>query len=194
MIAAWELEPEPQQLSDALEMLESDSLQAIGRLEAMAKNDSVLSMVYVGDAYLYGDRVGQDSERGEQWLRRAAMKGSIEAAFRLACHYRWIENYDKSIQELTKLSNSGYSPAMYLLGLMNYNGEGVNKNIDQAIIYWKNAADRGHFFATQWYSYLLRKGNFGISSKIRGYLKILLVIIPFVYYKLYYPESDRLRK
>lgn len=178
---------------DAIDLIPIDKNLAYKRLLDLAANGSILSMIYVGDAYLYGDAFCKDPTEGLKWLRRASDAGSKDAMFRIACHYRWLKDFSSARNEFLKLAELKYSPAIYILGHMEYAGEGSDVNIERAVEFWKMAGGMGHFYGRQWYSYLLRQGYRGVFGKINGVGIIVKMLIPFIYYRLYFPKSDRLR-
>ena len=193
IILAWDDEPNVNALWEATELLTTNPLLALSKLEYLAGQGSALSKVYLGDAYLYGRGVERDYERGELWLKRAAEQGSIEGAFRLARHYQGAGEFAKAESEFIKLGDRGFSPAMHTLGNMYFNGEGVTKNIDKALECWTRAERCGHLIAKQRASFLLRSGHLGLIGRLKGYIKLASGLIPFIKYRSEYPDSDRLR-
>lgn len=186
-------EPDPDQVLMTVRMLRNEPALALKRLEDLADRGSLLSMVFIGDTYLYGHGVERDVDRGKRWMLLAASGGSLEARFRLARFYNTQGETAKSIAELRGLSESGYAPAMFILGWRYYRGGGVENDVDQAIRYWTMAEDRGHLLARQILSHIYRTGRFGIVRRIHGYIKLISLIFPFARYMTFYPNSDRVR-
>jgi hypothetical protein len=66
-----------------------------------------------------------------------------KASDRAYLHYTDGE-YDKSFQEFSQLAKFDNGEDYYSLALHYYNGLGVEKNIDEAIKYFRKAAENGH--------------------------------------------------
>ena len=189
----WDMEPFASSIEDAMELRESDPTEFVKILEKLAKNGSVLSMIYLGDVYANGRGVPIDIDRGLKWYERASERGSIEATHRLA-RWNWsYDDYDKTMQLLLINSRKGFSPAMYLLGLMYLSDKHTKSDVLLAIKYWKSAEEQGHLLAKRRLSILLRNGELGIIGRVKGYLKLVNMLPKFVYFSMKFPNSDRLR-
>ena len=193
IVQEWEREPDVERLWGATDLLKTDVLTAIKKLEDLSMEGSALSMMYLGDTYLYGRKVEIDLERGERWMRQSVARGSIEGMYRLARYYQSQGRNDEAKCILVQLCDHGFSPAMYILGLMYYEGSGVEKDINMAEKYWTMAELNGHIIAKQAISIMLRSGRHGIFGKIKGYVKLIQLLTYGVAYRILYPESDRLR-
>lgn len=193
IVMEWSEEPDPRRLWDALHSLKANPLDALSMFEDLAEGGSRLSLVYMGDAYLYGRGVKENKGKGERLLRRASSLGSIEAVYTLARYYEGLKEFDRARIEFCKIANRGYSPALYMLGSFYYYGEGVKKDIDKAIYYWNLAESAGHLIAKQWIVWLYKHYKKGITFRIRAYAKQISLTFPLVVTKVRNPNSDRLR-
>jgi len=189
----WWGEGDPGRLKHAIEMRRTDPVHALKELEDLANGGSALAMLYIGDTYGNGRGVSRNVKLGDQWYQRAADRGSIEAAHRLAFGHYHNRDYDKAISILEGLCERGFTPAMFWLGTICYTGRGVNKNNEKAIEYWTIAEAGGHLLEKRRLSILLRSGQLGLIGRLKGYAKLLTLIIPFVICSVKYPRSDRLR-
>lgn len=189
----WENEPDACALFEATALLDNEPEVAFKRLKILAESGSGMSMVHLGDAYLIGRRVEQNVDLGVRWLRQAASSGSIEGAYRLACYYESVGNIGDTQKELVKLGDRGFAPAWYALGNIYFRGEGVSKDVHKAIKYWEKAENLGSLVAKQWLIHVLIHDNMGFWHKIKGYMKKVTLFFPIIYYKVQYPDSDRLR-
>lgn len=52
--------------------------------------------------------------------------------------------YEKAYDIFIDLAYKRNAEALFYLGLMNYFGEGVEKNMDKCMDYWKRATNEGH--------------------------------------------------
>jgi TPR repeat protein len=189
----WNLEPLPAELENAIDVRRTDPFSAVKQFESLAEKGSSLAMLYIGDTYANGRGIERNIDLGDQWYQRAAEYGSIEAGHRLAFGYYHQGQYGKAVEELSNLSERGFTPAMYVLGSFYYCGTGVEKDLGKAIKYWKMAESAGHLAAARRISILLRTGEFGLTKKLTGYLKLLRTLYPYVKCIMQHPRSDRIR-
>ena len=131
---------------------------------------------------------------GVEWYCRATTHGSVEGAHRLAFCYYHLKKYGESVEVLSQLSEQGFSPSTYCLGLFHYHGIGVERSLTSAIGLWELAERRGHLLARVKLSFVLRSGVHGFLGRLRGVMKMFLVIIPYVRLSLKNPRSDLLRE
>lgn len=52
--------------------------------------------------------------------------------------------YDKAFEYYQKAAEKGYALAQFYLGLCYHNGDGVEKDLSEAVIWCRKAADQGH--------------------------------------------------
>ena len=101
-------EPDQGRLYRAYKMLEKDPQKAILELKALVKVHSIMSMIYLGDAYKFGTGVEANLNEAEEWYRLAANAGSLPAHYLLGRLYLNMERYAEAkmegigLQELSK--------------------------------------------------------------------------------------------
>lgn len=191
---AWDHEVHRCALSDAVNILSTDPKRAISDLENLVSKGSALGLYYLGHTYLRGPIEFRNDELGKELWQRAANMGVIEASLQLVSVYKYEGTYQSAVSELEKLSEQEFSPATFSLGRMYYLGEGVERDFDKALKYWRKAEIEGHLNARRWHSIVLRRGELGAMGTLSGYLKMLGLIAPFVAYGLRHPHGgDRLR-
>lgn len=190
----WKADPWQGSLWDALVLGETNPNAALERMKQLTAKGSPLSMFYLGDFYTFG-RFGieRDFEAAEHWLRQAASMGSIEGSYLLARHLEGARKYKEAENEYKKLAEREFSPALFALGVEHYNGEWLKRDIEQSIEYFERAEKLGHLHAKHRLWHIFRKEKSGITYKIKGWLKWLTLLVPFVLCKVHYPNSDRLR-
>ncbi len=191
----WDEERWAGSLWDALEIGESDPDATIAKLRSLADKGSALSMFYLGEYYTYGwQGVSRDWELAQKWLKKGASKGSIAALYLLARHYEAAEQYQDARNAYEALAEREYSPALYALGFEHYKGAWLEKDIQKAIAYLKEAKDLGHFFAARELSHIYRTEDLGFTKRLRGWFIPMRIVVPFVRCRLSYPNSDRLKR
>ena len=82
---------------------------------------------------------------------------------------------------------------MFVIGVQYTKGQWIEKNLEAALNSFQMADRLGHLYAGQWSSYIYWNKR-GVVNKTRGFLKLLSIILPFVYTYLKHPNSDRLRR
>src|SRR5258708_33946080 len=94
-VAAEEHKKEPDQLalSSAYELLQSEPQKAFPVLEGLADKGSLMSMLYLADAYLKGLGTPTDVTAAEQWRMGAHHKGSHVAPHQLRLFYLDLKVY-----------------------------------------------------------------------------------------------------
>lgn len=190
----WSDEPFPQELFDAIKLQEHSPLEAISVFKELSEHGSILSLLYLGDAYANGRGVESDVEIGLDYYERAGNFGSIEARHRIA-YRKWCQDkHNETINILEDLSDLGFSPASYFMGLFYMSGNYINKDVTRSMEYFKSAERKGHLLAQRIVSIRLRSGEFGFFGRIMGYLKLVKLLPVFLYISLKKPDSDRVRE
>lgn len=188
----WDEEPHAPELWDALQAIKSDPRRGLAMLTHLAESGSSLAMMYLGRVFLRGKHgFRMDQDLGENWLRRSAAAGSIEAAYDLALELLKIGKPDEGIAELRRLSDLKYSPALAALGLEYENGGFVEKDLNRALFYYRLAEKEGHLIASNQICFILMRRQMGPLSWLHGMVKKAKLFIPFVLAKVKHPHSDR---
>lgn len=190
----WSEDSDPDGIRKALILREADPEASLQLLKELADRGSSLAMLYLGDIYANGRGVDRNTKLGVEWYRNAAENGSIEAAHHLAFCYYYMGKIEESLEILREISDKGFTPATYCLALYYLNGVGVDKSLESAIKFLKIAENRGHLLSARHLSFILRSGVCGLPGRIRGYLKMIAIIIPSIRCALNNPRSERLRK
>lgn len=124
---------------------------AINLLTKSANLDYEPSLVELGLAYLTGKIVKRDEDKAVTYWTKAVELGSMEAAIRLAAGNVLGEittgNREDSIKELFKAEKFGSVLAQVALAYCYENGVGLTKRVPQAVMYYRQAAQRGNRFA-----------------------------------------------
>ena len=73
-----------------------------------------------------------------------SLSHSTEENYVLGKHYYDNQNYDKAIDYYKEAAEQGNAEAQNSLGIMYYNGEGVEKNYTEAVKWYRKAAEQGN--------------------------------------------------
>jgi len=172
----WANEPDVVQLKLAKSMLKTDSKQALQNLETLARQGSLMSMVYLGWAYGTGDGLGRDPKKAEEWYRKAAGNGSILGRFYLGVHLLNGEKMGQAVREFEIGSEDGFPPSMDRLGKMHFYGIGMPPDRSRARELWERAARLGHVRAKRRLGFAMAGGKYGFSNIPRGMVMVISVI------------------
>ena len=190
----WADDPLAPELWDAIQQMQSNASMGIESLEKLAGAGSALAMMRLGYVHLSGQYgVAENADMGEAWLRRSAESGSIEGAFRLANLLLAHGRVDEAMAFFCELSNRGYSPATFILGLELHRGHYIPRDVPRAMNYLDSAMQQGHLRAAHWLSHILIREERGVRPLLRGLFIRLSMMVPFVRLTVYRPKSDRLR-
>lgn len=93
----------------------------------------------LGYCYKYGSGVKKDKAEAIKWATRAAEQGNSIAQSDLAHYYYVNRNYVKAVKWFRLAAEQDSDFAQYYLGLCYEKGRGVDKNIEEAVKWYKLA-------------------------------------------------------
>ena len=109
-----------------------------------AKQGHIEAQYRLGQAYVK-DR---DYEEAKKWLLRAAEKGHTNAQYELGRHYVFLDLTTEQGAEWTyKAAIKGHVEAQRSLGHKHFFGSGVTKDVNEAVKWYRKAAEQGDEFA-----------------------------------------------
>lgn len=121
--------------------------------------------------------IPKDYPQALMWFMFAAAQGDVEAvefrdslamkmtpvqiveAQKRAREFKPVDAYTKLYQEVRPLAEQGDSAAQFKLALMFYNGQGVARDYNQSLSWFKKAALQGHPLAQFNAGYMYEKGE-----------------------------------
>ena len=162
--ADWTREPDLELLRRAHGLLESDSKQALMDLKALADRGSLMSMLYIANAYSKGKGTAVDMQQAESWYRRAMNAGSVLGSYELGRIHYERKDYSKAEESFNVGAGQNYAPSLHMLGLMFLSGAGVKKDLSKAKQLLENATALGHVFAKRNLGSLLMAGSYAYVS------------------------------
>lgn len=102
------------------------------------------ALTLLGWQYLRGSNRKQNIEKGVRLLGEAAEKGDSEAQLELAKFMMEEKEYEHAAGLFSAAAQQGDADAQYELGLMFFNGIGVQKDQNIAINLWEESAKKNH--------------------------------------------------
>ncbi|PJG59335.1 tetratricopeptide repeat protein [Aeromonas cavernicola] len=149
----WYEKAAAQQQPDALLWLARKAAPAdeLVAYQRAANAGSAGAQLWLGMAYLAGEKVTVDPALGRYWLELAAGHGSHEAEYQLSLQER---DYDTRVHWLTLAAQGGISKAYFELGQLQQEQD----DLEQARVNYGKAAAQGHRQAQYAYGEMLRLG------------------------------------
>ena len=133
---------------------------AMSLFEKAASMGSLECMIHLGRVYLDGSIVPKDIALSCKYYEMAAEKGDVGSHEQLGYIYgsqqHGILNYEESFRHHLYAAEHGNAIAMFNLGVMYENGEGVEKDDDVAVDWYTKSAKAGYANAI---AVLKRKSN-----------------------------------
>lgn len=131
---------------------DSVDTEFIEQMNSLAGQGSIMAMVYWGDA-VYEGRYGMtpDKELSYKWWKKAAENHNPVAEYFLSYGYRLGEvvNQDYAVALMYALlsSESNFSRAFRIIGLMYRKGDFVKKDDERALAFFEKAVDLGDYLS-----------------------------------------------
>lgn len=142
-------------------------------LEARAGDCDAESAWRLAQCLHYGWGTKQNLAGAEKWYLAASDEDKVAAPIRAAREsLRALRADMRHAKSAREEARHGVADAQYLLGSMLWNGEGVEKNCDEACQWWEKAAEQGHGKAAFYLAmaFHLGKGVRHDDRKARGWL------------------------
>jgi hypothetical protein len=113
-----------------------------------AKQGDAVAACNLGILYLEGDGCEKNHIQSMKWFCISAYKNVSNAQYNLGIYFnKYFIDYPKSIYWFKKASENNNLESTYILGVLYYQGSIIERNYDEAIKYYKIAADKGHGLA-----------------------------------------------
>lgn len=191
----FEGEPDLEHLYYARHKLKKDPERALQELTWLACRGSVMSMIYLGEAFSQGTAGVLDFERAKNWYKRAADRGSALAEHLLAHVYLKTGAVDQALNSFMRSAARNYPPSIYMLGRMYFWGMGVQRNPAEGARLLELATKLGSIPAKGALAKYLVTNNLGVKAFLRGVWLGTVVRIQLLYFLLLArgPKKERLR-
>jgi uncharacterized protein len=126
---------------------QGDFATALREFKSLADRGDALAQYYMGDLYLNGLGVSQDTKVATKWFTLSAEQGNADAQNNLAAissERLFGRGYKDAVKWYTLAAEQGNAPAQLGLGAMYDNGWGVSRDPNIAIKWYTLAAEQGH--------------------------------------------------
>lgn len=189
----WERDPCAHLVWDALQAIKVDSERGMAALLDLGAQGSALALLFAGHSYRDGSNNLQKNEKAAlKLLQQSFDFGSMEAGYLLGHLQMTNGRRNDGLDTFNRLSDMGYLPAIYVMGYHYVYGDPSLRNERKGEEAFKRAARRGHFWARRELANLMLRRR-TIHGFLSGWMMKFAMVIPFVYFRLTYPNSDRLR-
>lgn len=175
-------------LDTAVQHLQTGEYQkAYGLLQPLAESGNAAAQLNLGIMYLNGDGVKRDFDKSRAWLEQAADRGKVPAMVILSKMYRGGYGRPEDTAQVAKwlklAAKANDVESMNQLGILHYS----QKEYDQALVWFRKAADRDHPESQSFLGDLYRFGRAvkqDYSEAIRWYEKSATKNYPHALYML----------
>jgi len=142
--------------------------EAVERVRDIAAKGDVDAQVEYGMMWSDGRAGYVDYRSAAQWLRKAAERENVKAQYHLGLLYKeWISDtaYDvgrfdaDAVRWFRKAAEHGNADAQYYLGVAYRDGEGTDRDVEQAARWFGKAAEQGHAVATKELAAMRKQGG-----------------------------------
>lgn len=116
-------------------------------MKRAAELGSVSGQVNLANCYHEGRGTNQDYSLARQWYTTAADSGNDYAATEAGKIAMEICYYVEAVKLFRQAAENGYADAQNRLGARYFNGQGVKKDKDEAMVWFTKAAEQGHIKA-----------------------------------------------
>lgn len=140
---------------------QKDYAAALEELETLVKENDTDALYLMGKMYRNGEGVTKNHQQAETLFASAARQGHLKSVNAL----RSIKNeaYKIEFDEYLPKAQQGDAQAQNRIGEMYEYGQGVTRDLDQALAWFRKAADQGS--VEGWHN-LARSYNFGNGTAV----------------------------
>lgn len=157
-----------EQLAEAARLYDEKRYEdALAQYALLAEQGDEFAARWAGWIIYKGLCARNDPQEAIRYYLLAAESGSTVAWFDLASMYARAGEYQNAIEWYEKSAAEGYLPALYRLGWCYKSGKGVDRNEEKALVYFEEAAQKGHIFAK---SQLMRRRILRDHGRVVGWL------------------------
>jgi TPR repeat protein len=146
--------------------------QTLGDLEKLAERGDAGAQSKLGNAYLHGEGVAEDDEKGLRWYRRAGELGDVKAQQTLGIYYKLgiflPRDPAQAAKWLRRAALQEDSFSQKLLADMYSVGEGVPQDYQEAVSWYVKASDHGDKAAAARLATIYRLGGKGIEKDLHS--------------------------
>ncbi|PKK62575.1 kinase-like protein [Rhizophagus irregularis] len=129
---------------------DEDKKEAFNLFSSTSNSDHILSQYYVGLCHEFGNGTTKNEKLAFEYYKKIADGDNDHALGQFKVGYFYYngistkKNLKEAFSRYEKAANKGNLIAMYNLGLMYKNGDGVGKDIDKAIFWCNKSFERGN--------------------------------------------------
>lgn len=177
----FDVEPDLARLREARLCLDRQPERALQELKWLASRGSVMSTIYIGEAYARGRGLKADLNEAIRWYKQAAETGSALALHLLGRAYFKQKRVEEALDCFRRAAAQNYPPSIYFLGRMNCWGLGVPRNIEEGTRLFERAMALGNLPAKGAFAKMLLVYHDGMFDRLRGVWLRISVSAQFVF-------------
>ncbi|HEY1750063.1 MAG TPA: tetratricopeptide repeat protein [Caulobacteraceae bacterium] len=195
-VVHWDADPDLfPRFQRALDLLGKDKEEeAVAEFLALAERGSSRAMMQLGWQLEVGEGSSPNLTEVEQWYRRAAAGGAIDAHYYLGDLLWRQHRFDEAYEAFRAGTELGHVLSISRLASMLFRGEGAVKNLGQARKLWERASAMGHMPSRRHLGIYSLQGRFGFSRIPVGLPLLWSAMTGFLSVLRRNPDSDLLRQ
>lgn len=125
---------------------QADYKVALSLYRQASENGNYYGAIRLAQMHYLGQGVTKDSSGAAGWMSKAAEIGGTGAIYEIGSHYfRGLngvpEDFNEALKWFRKGAGLGHHRSMWRVGQMLESGKGVDRNVEQAIYWYKKAAE-----------------------------------------------------
>lgn len=167
--AILDRDPHKEGVLAGVDLLKSDAEAAFRQLLQFANEGSVWAMSYVGHAYELGNGVEANLIEAEEWYRRAYESGSQYSQLCYGGILARRKDYPACIEVFSASAAADWAPAQYWLAVYRLKLSRTRQTLDEVRRLLERASAQGSISADLFLGRLLLRGEYGFSSRFRGF-------------------------
>jgi TPR repeat protein len=165
----WNREAEPDLLTAAKALRQTDPAAAFRHFLEFAEQGSVWSMTEVANSYAWGSGVARDPEQEEAWARRASEGGSQRGMLHYISCLCGRKDYATAEAVVAAAAAGGWAPAQYWLAVFKTRRSTDRETLAEVRTLLERSAAQGCLAAEHRLAGLMMRGRYGLSEMPRGF-------------------------
>lgn len=172
----WDAEPDLEALRKARASLDGNPGKAIKELESLASEGSLVSTLYLGDAFYALPPPTRDLEKARFWYQKASEDGDAATLHLLGRVCFDLGDWPAAFVAFSDAAAQGYTPSVHRLGCLYLKGRGTQADLGKAESLIARASSDGHLLAKRDRAKMYCSGDYG-SLRIPYGLCLLTLFI-----------------
>ncbi|SON58431.1 hypothetical protein HDIA_P0022 (plasmid) [Hartmannibacter diazotrophicus] len=183
-------EPDLSLLNRAYALLSTNFERATSQLAELADRGSILSMIYLGEAYQRSQPKNLDA--AEKWYRKAYENGAAMGLFALGLLHFQKNNYAEAETLFQEGAENDDELSMFWLAKIYAHNDNFDKNRYKIRLLLEKSASKGNVSAKSALAFSFMKGRYGLGNIPKGIWLYLSSLLEAAKIAIKNPDDPRL--